>query len=569
VRATSFTVVWRTLALSVPLLLGPSLILGQQEESKKPSKAKVTAKKETTQVTQIAAPKQDKEREKREPEEKPKELLEEWVEQLPYRVLPPLGIWVVEPSGPWFYSLADVFLDRVNFKPPPSPYGRFGLFARPYFDVSLEYLKAKSKATEPISVFDFMHPLCAGDNWLLSTGGEFRWRYMDQFNTPLLNNKANTYDLFRERFYADLWITPAFRIYAEFLSAQTRFQDAPPVPGNQNLTTLLNAFVEAKGGEIAGAPVYARFGRQELLFGSQRLISPLPWINTLRTFDGVRLYRASAKFDFDAFWVQPAFPNSPSATATFLDPNRSFAGAWATYRPNTDTFIDAYYLFLDNVPTPDHNFLGPTPPSVDTVHTLGSAYRGKKEGFLWDIEQMFQTGQYNNRTILADATTVGGGYHFANVLFHPTLWGYYDYASGSQNPTGGRYYTTFNQLFPFSHYYLGWLDLVARQNIQDFNAHLYLYPTKWTRFWLQYHHFELANPHDALYNANGTPIARDPTGTAGSNVGDELEFIVNFHLLSTSDLMMGYSHLFPGLFLLRTGTREPADQVFVQYSLRF
>ncbi len=88
----------------------------------------------------------------------------------------------------------------------------------------------------------------------------------------------------------------------------------------------------------------------------------------------------------------------------------------------------------------------------------------------------------------------------------------YDYASGSQNPTGGHYYTTFNQLFAFSHYYLGWLDLVARQNIQDFNTHLYLYPTKWIRFWLQYHHFELANAHDALYNAGGKPIARDPTG---------------------------------------------------------
>lgn len=555
------------LLLALGLPLGSSLLQGEQEEGK-PSKAKVTVKKETTQAGQKAPPPQKKEKkEEEERQEKPKDELDHWVGELPYRVLPPLGIWAVEPSGPWFYSLADVFLDRVNFKPPPSPYGRFGLFARPDFDVSLEYLRMRSKADEPISLFDALHPLIASDNWLLSMGGEFRWRYMDQYNTTLLNGKGNTYDLFRERLYADLWITPAFRIYAEFLSAQTRFQDAPPIPGNQNLTTLLNAFLEGKLGEIDAAPVYARVGRQELLFGSQRLISPLPWINTLRTFDGARLYRASEKFDLDIFWVQPAFPNSPTATATFLNHNRSFAGAWATYRPNTDTFIDAYYLFLDNVPTT--TFLGPTPPTVDTVDTLGLAYRGKQGGFLWDLEQMFQTGQYNNRPILADATTAGVGYHFADVLWHPTLWAYYDYASGSENPTGGHYYTTFNQLFPFSHYYLGWLDLVARQNIQDFNAHLYLYPAKSVRFWLQYHHFELANAHDALYNANGTPIARNPSGAAGSNVGDELDFITNFHLSATSDLLLGYSHLFPGLFLLRTGTKTPSDQVFVQYSLRF
>ncbi len=358
-------------------------------------------------------------------------------------------------------------------------------------------------------------------------------------------------------------------MYAEFLSAQTLFQDLPPQPGNQNLTTLLNAFLEAKLGEIGAAPAYVRVGRQELLFGSQRLISPLPWINTLRTFDGVRVYRAGEKFDVDAFWVQPAFPNAPSPTAVFLDHNRSFAGAWATYRPNTDTFLDAYYLFLDNVPVPDSNFLGPKPPSVDTIHTLGLASRGKQDGFLWDVEQMFQTGQFNDRLILADATTVGGGYHFADVLFHPTFWVYYDYASGSNNPTGGGTYSTFNQLFPFSHYYLGWLDLVGRQNIQDVNAHLYLYPTKWIRFWTQFHHFELANRHDALYAASGQPLVRDPTGQAGTNIGDELDFITNFHLSATTDILLGYSHLFPGLFLLHTGTKVPPDQVFVQYAVRF
>ncbi len=196
------------------------------------------------------------------------------------------------------------------------------------------------------------------------------------------------------------------------------------------------------------------------------------------------------------------------------------------------------------------------------------ASRGKQDGFLWDVEQMFQTGQFNNRLILADAVTAGGGYHFENVLFHPTVWAYYDFASGSGNPTGNGTYSTFNQLFPFSHYYLGWLDLVGRQNIQDLNAHLYLYPTKWIRFWVQYHHFELANSHDALYNAGGVPTTRDPTGRAGTNVGDEMDFIVNFHLTNTSDILMGYSHLFPGLFLINTGTKIAPDQVFVQYVLR-
>ena len=104
--------------------------------------------------------------------------------------------------------------------------------------------------------------------------------------------------------------------------------------------------------------------------------------------------------------------------------------------------------------------------------------------------------------------TAGLGYHFADVPCNPTLWAYYDCASGDDEPGRGRY-ATFNQLFPFGHYYLGWIDLVGRQNIQDFNLHLYLYPDEWITVWTQYHCFQLDQPRDALYNAAGVG---DPPG---------------------------------------------------------
>jgi len=74
--------------------------------------------------------------------------------------------------------------------------------------------------------------------------------------------------------------------------------------------------------------------------------------------------------------------------------------------------------------------------------------------------------------------TVGAGRHFKDAPLNPTLWFYYDYAGGNNRPNGGEY-NTFNQLFPFGHYYLGWADLVGRQNIHDANAHLFMYPTNW------------------------------------------------------------------------------------------
>ena len=97
--------------------------------------------------------------------------------------------------------------------------------------------------------------------------------------------------------------------------------------------------------------------------------------------------------------------------------------------------------------------------------------------------------------------------------------------------------STYHPLFPFGHYDTGWTDIVGRQNIHDLNAHLYLDPAPWCTVWIQYHHFQLAERGDALYNAGGVAIRRDATGASGSDVGDELDLVVNFHLTNYSDIL--------------------------------
>src|SRR6185436_17507496 len=142
---------------------------------------------------------------------------------------------------------------------------------------------------------------------------------------------------------------------------------------------------------------------------------------------------------------------------------------------------------------------------------------------------MMQFGQRGANDIFAGAGTVGGGYNFKDAPLNPTFWLCYDFASGDRSPNSGSY-NTFNQLFPFGHYYFGWADLVGRQNINDLNAHLFLYPTNWITLWGQYHHFWLDSSRDGLYNAAGNITRRSATGAAGTDVGDEFDIIANFHL---------------------------------------
>ena len=91
--------------------------------------------------------------------------------------------------------------------------------------------------------------------------------------------------------YTDLWYRDDFRVFVEYIGAWTSSQNLPPLPIDQTGSDLLDAFVDVKVADLDGSPAYVRVGRQELLFGSQRLISPLEWGNTRRTFQGVRGFR--------------------------------------------------------------------------------------------------------------------------------------------------------------------------------------------------------------------------------------------------------------------------------------
>src|SRR5262249_15425922 len=148
----------------------------------------------------------------------------------------------------------------------------------------------------------------------------------------------------------------------------------------------------------------------------------------------------------------------------------------------------------------------------------------------------------------------------------PTFWIYYDFASGSEHGVfqGG----TFNQLFPFGHFYFGFIDVVGRQNIQDLNFHAYIWPTKWINSGMQAHFFYLDSGRDALYSAGGAVERTSPKGNAGVFVGQELDFTTNFHLSFHQDILVGYSILFPGEFIRKTGSPTEPQLFYVQYSYK-
>lgn len=491
----------------------------------------------------------------------------------PVQIFPRLGYFPITPTGPGYYSLLDVLNGTERENPPKHPHARSGAFPWSFFNVDWRYLDDPNNNEGDRWAF-LKRQRFFNDTFMITSGGELRGRYNYEVNSRLQNEgrfagRDNEYDLFRARVYADLYMTENFRLYAELISAFSPDHTFTPLFFDRDRADFLNLFVDARVGTYDDQGIWLRVGRQELLFGSERLVSPADWSNVRRSFQGGRLFWQREKDSIDLFCVQPVVIDNEKFNS--VDNNIIFAGFWYTHRPRAGEFIDAYYLMNDDS---NKAFEGTNGQKGGrTVHTFGTRWCGDNDNWLWDVECMLQCGEHVNQGLFANAYTAGGGYHFKDVDWTPIVWMYFDHASGTPNPGQGSINQTFSQLYPFGHYYFGFIDLVGRRNINDVSAYLTFWPDKWVFTQVQCHNFWLDSAKDALYAAYGTPLRISKNGTAGNYVGTEFDLLFNFHLSDHSDLLLSYSYMVAGRFIIETATtpggKQDPQALYCQYTYRW
>lgn len=441
---------------------------------------------------------------------------------------------------------------------PPRPF-------RPlFYDNDFRYLDDPENTV--VDPFDFLKraPIGPEGRIKVDAGGEFRWQYKFEDNRRL-DGGENGFNLFRERAYLDVGYDGLFRVFVEGIWADGSRQTQPPLPTDLNHGDLLNAFGEVRLFSEDGRTLSARYGRQELFFGNQRLVSPLDWVNTRRTFDEVaRLVYRSKSWDIDGFWGRPVVPDAPRFDHG--DQSRQFFGAYGVYKGIADHTIDTYYLGLIES---DPVFRGrDTALGGFDVHTLGGRFQGSRNDWLYEAEAAYQFGDQADLTRSAGMATGGVGRRFSKRWAKPELWFYYDFASGDGDPDNASF-GTFNQLFPLGHKYYGYLDIVGRQNSQDANVILTFAPSKRVNALVWYHHLTLSSSSDALYNAAGLPTRRNPSGGTDRHIGDEVDLLLNVIINPHADLQFGYSYFWAGGFLKAAGVSDDASFVYSQFVFRF
>jgi hypothetical protein len=401
--------------------------------------------------------------------------------------------------------------------------------------------------------------LAVGPCVTLDLGGQYRIRHHSErnFRGLGLTGRDDDFLLHRTRLYGNAQIGDFARAYVEYIDAESNYEDFAPRAIEVNRSDLLNLFGDVLLGSTAGGELWVRGGRQELLYGNQRLISALDWANTRRTFDGAKLYWRGTDWDVDAFWTQPVLVDPRNFDHS--DGEQEFYGVYATRKCNPELKVDLFFLQYSN----DRVGQG------FDLSTYGGRLWNFEGPWMWELEGGVQTGDNpDHSTHEAGFVAAGLGKKLDDLPMKPVVWGYYDWASGG-DVRGGR--QGFDHLFPLGHRYMGFMDLFARSNIETPNVQCTLKPHEKVSLLVWYYYFFLENKNDTPYSVVMTPF-NPGQAPASADLGHEIDFYWTWSMATRAELGVGYSHFFPGAYYRLTPgspTSADADFYYTQFTLNF
>ena len=399
----------------------------------------------------------------------------------------------------------------------------------------------------------------------LTFGGQYRFRFERDENRRFgaTTPSSQSFNLHRVYLFAEARLAQKFRLFGEFKYAAIAGNELPAPVTAEDEPDVQNLFAEIWARHDAQTKLGLRAGRQELLFGKQRVIGPSDWANNRRTFDGLRLIAHVRGWKIDGFVARPVEFIPERMNKAFEE--QTLAGVYAQ-RPRGNKSFSAYYVAMKNkVPPPT---VGIAATGRLLCHTIGAGFDGKAGNFDWTNEAAHQFGDFSGSEISAYMVTLEGGYTLAKIFLKPRVAAGFDLASGDKNPSEANY-QTYSQLFPTAHPFLGWADQTGRQNLRAFSLQLSAQPHRRVTLRLQGFKFSLAQNRDAFYNKAAVAVRRSITGAAGTELGREIDAEAAINLGVHASVMLGFAQFRPGDFVKNTGVSKPPQLYYVMAPIRF
>lgn len=407
--------------------------------------------------------------------------------------------------------------------------------------------------------------------------GGFRYRYIDEDNRLRPDGPdRSTYQQWRLLLEVEVGISESIDLFLEGIDASTFDENMPELLTDVNRSDLVQGYLDINLYDDSQASLRTRIGRQLLEYGAERLVSPFDWANTLRNFDGFKLYYESEKLKVDGFALQAvnwAAGNEKRQPTSFDNPDehRWFSGLYTALNLTENQELDLYWLWLkDEIPSSNR---------LDgNRHTFGIRWAGEVPVFgedesiartwFWDGETGWQRGtdDFQGTTegkINAGFFTLSAGHRWDALDWSPSIKGSFYWGSGDDDPLDGSV-KTFSPLYPDSHRYWGIMDNLSGSNLIDYSLQAEVRPSKFATLGTAFHWFRKAEGSDFIYDVNGFPVG--PTGT-DREIGNELDFLITLHHDEEAEIQIGISTFWYGDAVTETAlTRPDAQQFYIMYT---
>ncbi len=367
-----------------------------------------------------------------------------------------------------------------------------------------------------------------GSAVFLSSGGELRYQ-LQHFENEDWGEIPDSYAAVYTRFlfHTDLSLGNMFRAFLQLNSTFANGRVTPDRSIDENRLDVHQAFVETRW----IPSIVLRIGRQEFLYGSQRLIAVREGPNNRRSFDAAKVTYETEETTIDFFYSLPV-----QIHRNILDDAvKRDQQLWGVYSViNEIPFVknaDIYYMGLINDRAQFDAAAG-----KETRHSIGTRLWANEDHWEVDFEAVYQFGSIGGQTIQAGTASINAKHLFANVKKPVAIGLKSEFISGDRKRDDNTL-NTFNPLFPKGAYF-GLAALIGPANLVDVHPYMEMDLAENLTFGVDYDLFWRQQTADGIYGANGEPIYSAAASTAhfiGDQLGVNLEFRSGRHLTVTPE----------------------------------
>lgn len=398
----------------------------------------------------------------------------------------------------------------------------------------------------------------------LTLGGEVRPRF-EYFENRKWKKESVSYYSQRISFHSNIQLGEKFRIFTELYHGYTSHVKQLPQYDKIDFHQLFLEF-ELNLGE--NKKMSFILGRQEMKFGTSRLVTLREGPNIRQDFDLIRSIIKLSNTTFQFFYGKEVRTQTEAFDNAFtlfdaMAPNATLWGLYAQFKikgiPGKN---ELYYLgsYSDMKSFSDVD-------GEETRHTVGIRRFGMMgDRWRYNTEFIYQFGDNDGNTISAYNIEADWSYTISKGKWNPTPGLKLVYTSGDRVVGDGKL-NTFNPLYVSPNVY-NLSSTIIPINVISFHPNIRLKPTKKWKLIVEYVLFWRSSLADGVYSPPGV-VSRPADSSGSRRLGGQFALDVTYSFDRHWSINLGTSYYLAGAFQKATPDSENIFHIAPTISYKF